>query len=89
MLGVYSGFVDSSVGRIFGAVMKVTLKKPVSDKGYCWESELFSRKFNDLPEDQQYGEIVEDGMYPYKVRWPAINYTTCSLVFGDEVNIEP
>jgi hypothetical protein len=63
---------------------RVHLKRPAGDKGYCWESVLLSRGFNDLPQDQQYGEIVEDGLYPLKVRWPALDNLE-SLVFSGEV----
>ena len=66
--------------------MKVTLKHPVSDKGYMWEATLFCLGFNKLPSEQQYGKVVEDGLYPYKIHWPAVNIET--LCYKGEVCFE-
>ena len=65
---------------------KVTLKRPVSDKGYIWESQLWECGFNDLPIEQQFGEIIEDGLYPFRVYWPFVGLET--LVCINEVIFE-
>ena len=66
---------------------KVFVKRPVSDKGYIWESQLWSKGFNELLPSQQFGEVIEDGLYPFRVFWPALEFET-ALIYADEVSIE-
>ena len=65
--------------------MKVTLKRPVTDKGCVWEYELWLKNFNDLPEGEKYGIVTDEEIG--QIFWPAVNHTT-SCVFPDEVVVQ-
>lgn len=66
---------------------KVLCKRPPDDKGYVWESILWSKGFNMLPKEMQYGELIEDGKFPLLVRWPALGGLVTPPIYPGEITI--
>jgi len=60
------------------------IKSPLTDSGTVWESQLWKRGWNELPEEQKFG-IVKRGWEDYCIEVYFPYALLSALVYTDEV----